>query len=73
MMFDFQTLRYASPMLDLVVFLSNSAGVDVRQPNFKKIFTQYHTSLLSSFKKGFGSDEVPEFLRFVLMTPIKKW
>lgn len=46
---DFQTLRYASPMLDLVVFMANSTGYEVRNKHFSDIFSAYHESLIATF------------------------
>lgn len=51
MLFDFQTLRYASPALDLVTFMVNSTGLAVRQPHFDRIFGTYHTALLQHFRR----------------------
>lgn len=48
MMFDFQTLRYASPMIDLAVFIANSTGYDVRQKHFETIFKTYHDELVQT-------------------------
>uniref|UniRef100_A0AAG5CPZ4 CHK kinase-like domain-containing protein n=1 Tax=Anopheles atroparvus TaxID=41427 RepID=A0AAG5CPZ4_ANOAO len=45
MMFDFQTLRYASPMIDYTSFLANSTGYDVREHHFETIFRTYHQEL----------------------------
>lgn len=66
MMFDFQTLRYSSPMIDLAVFLANSTGTDVRSTHFSFIFKTYHEelikTLMSSLKK-FRQD-IPKIYRF---------
>ncbi|XP_058451933.1 uncharacterized protein LOC131430751 [Malaya genurostris] len=48
MMFDFQTLRYASPMIDLVVFMANSTGYAVREKHFETIFRTYHSHLIQT-------------------------
>lgn len=65
MMFDFQTLRYASPMMDLATFLSNSTGTDIRSTHFSFIFKTYHEevikTLMSSLKKF--RHEIPEVYR----------
>ncbi|XP_055903146.1 uncharacterized protein LOC129939234 [Eupeodes corollae] len=61
MMFDFQTLRYSSPMVDLTTFLTISTGMDVRVPHFDKIFDTYHHKLSSSFV-DFTKKELPEFM-----------
>ena len=47
MMFDFQTMCYTSPMMDLVTFICNSTGRDVRRPHFEEIFRSYHEDLIS--------------------------
>ncbi|CRL05479.1 CLUMA_CG018243, isoform A [Clunio marinus] len=56
MMFDFQTLRYASPMMDLATFLANSTGTDVRSTHFSFIFKTYHEevikTLMNTMKKS---------------------
>lgn len=46
-MFDFQTMCYTSPMMDLVTFMANSTGVDVRGRHFEEIFRAYHTELIN--------------------------
>lgn len=46
-MFDFQTMCYTSPMMDLVTFMANSTGKDVRGPHFEEIFLAYHTELIN--------------------------
>lgn len=48
MMFDFQTLRYASPMIDLATFIANSTGYDVREKHFETIFKTYHDELVQT-------------------------
>lgn len=65
LMFDFQTLRYASPMVDFALFIANSTGVDVRGQNFNLIFDTYYNALIKNFCKVANSDKdsVPEFLR----------
>ncbi|XP_055716490.1 uncharacterized protein LOC129810190 [Phlebotomus papatasi] len=61
MMFDFQTLRYSSPMVDLATFIANSTGVDVRKPHFDDIFRSYHTELVKALceKWNKNEDELP--------------
>lgn len=65
MMFDFQTLRYASPMVDLTTFMANSTGVDIREKHFDKIFSTYHTSVVETYCKNVGIklSELPAYLR----------
>jgi hypothetical protein len=65
MMFDFQTLRYASPMIDLAVFLANSTGTDVRSTHFAFIFKTYHEEVIKTLMftlKKFRQD-IPEIYR----------
>ncbi|XP_063695491.1 uncharacterized protein LOC134826914 [Culicoides brevitarsis] len=65
MMYDFQTMRYASPMLDLTTLLIVSAFHDVRAKNFDEIFSLYHTTLLDAFcakEKIQNRNEVPSYL-----------
>uniref|UniRef100_A0A1L8DNC3 Putative juvenile hormone-inducible protein n=1 Tax=Nyssomyia neivai TaxID=330878 RepID=A0A1L8DNC3_9DIPT len=61
MMFDFQTLRYSSPMVDLATFIANSTGVDIRKPHFDDIFGAYHTELVKALceKWNKNEDELP--------------
>lgn len=61
MMFDFQTLRYSSPMLDLTTFLAITSGMDVRVPNFDLIFDTYLKKLTSTFVEITGKP-IPEFM-----------
>lgn len=65
MMFDFQTLRYTSPMVDLVTFMANSTGVDVREKHFDEIFKTYCTSVGEAYSKAVGIElsELPAYLR----------
>lgn len=66
MMFDFQTLRYASPMLDLVVFMVNSTGVAVRRPHFERIFGAYVEAVCGHFTRctniRASDDDFPGYL-----------
>ncbi|KAH8347746.1 hypothetical protein KR084_000690 [Drosophila pseudotakahashii] len=59
MMFDYQTLRISSPMIDLAVFLAVSTYADVRYPNFDKIFDEYCSALYDSYRLN-AKVEVPE-------------
>ncbi|XP_017078889.1 uncharacterized protein LOC108112989 [Drosophila eugracilis] len=59
MMFDYQTLRVSSPMIDLSVFLAVSIYADVRYPNFDAIFDEYCSALYDSYRKHAQAD-VPE-------------
>lgn len=51
MMFDYQTLRFASPMVDLTTFMANSTGTDVRSQHFDEIFKAYHDALIENYCK----------------------
>lgn len=64
-MFDFQTFRYGSPMVDLVTFMALSTGVDVRSKHFDYIFRTYHGELVRAYleKTSLENESLPEFLR----------
>lgn len=66
MMFDFQTLRYTSPMVDLTTFMANSTGIDVRGKHFQLIFDTYYNSLVMKFCENakMAKECLPEFLRY---------
>ncbi|XP_030386967.1 uncharacterized protein LOC115633662 [Scaptodrosophila lebanonensis] len=61
MMFDYQTLRVSSPMIDLSVFLANSVYANVRQKYFDSIFNDYCQALAKSFTE-YSKKDIPEFL-----------
>lgn len=61
MMFDLQTIRHSSPMVDVCVFICNSTGIDVRGPNFDKIFDSYYNTLIDTIKQDLKDDELPEY------------
>jgi hypothetical protein len=65
MMFDFQTLRYSSPMVDLGTFFANSTGYEVRSKHFDEIFKAYHDKLLDVYcrKMDIKPDCVPDYFR----------
>ncbi|XP_075167241.1 juvenile hormone-inducible protein 26 [Haematobia irritans] len=63
MMFDLQTLRISSPMLDFSVFLALSTFAEVRYKNFKEIFETYYMALRESYEKITGL-RAPEFLSY---------
>lgn len=67
MMFDFQTLRYSSPMVDLACFLANSTGTDVRSTHFSFIFKTYHEEVIKSmmFALKKSRQDIPEHYRLV--------
>uniref|UniRef100_A0A2M4BMQ5 Putative juvenile hormone-inducible protein n=1 Tax=Anopheles marajoara TaxID=58244 RepID=A0A2M4BMQ5_9DIPT len=60
MMFDFQTLRYASPMIDYAAFLANSTGYGVREQHFETIFRLYHRELVQTVARIVGVSDVTE-------------
>ncbi|KAH8234227.1 hypothetical protein KR038_004034 [Drosophila bunnanda] len=62
MMFDYQTLRVSSPMIDLAVFLAISLYADVRYKNFDAIFERYCFSLYDSYTKHTKDTTIPEFM-----------
>ncbi|XP_055377791.1 uncharacterized protein LOC129609708 [Condylostylus longicornis] len=63
MMFDFQTLRYSSPMCDLTTFISLSSGKDTRQKNFERIFKSYCDSLKDTYESR-TSNKIPDYLSY---------
>lgn len=56
MMFDFQTLRYASPMIDFATFIANSTGYEVREKHFETIFKAYHNELVQTLCSITGTE-----------------
>ncbi|XP_031626583.1 uncharacterized protein LOC116342918 [Contarinia nasturtii] len=66
MMFDFQTMCYSSPMIDLTTFIANSTGWKVRNKHFSEIFSAYHESLIGSFIQASKWEEskIPEYLKY---------
>lgn len=65
LMFDFQTLCYSSPMIDLATFMANSTGWKVRNEHFWDIFRTYHEYLITNFLTStkWHKNQIPEFLR----------
>lgn len=65
MMFDFQTLRYASPMVDLSTFMSLSTGRIERDQHFWDIFRAYHETLIQSYlaSTNLKVSDIPEYLK----------
>lgn len=65
MMFDFQTMSYASPMIDLCTFMANSTGHEVRNKHFDTIFAAYHESLITHFltATNWNENDIPDFLK----------
>ncbi|KAH8252464.1 hypothetical protein KR032_000141 [Drosophila birchii] len=62
MMFDYQTLRVSSPMIDLAVFLAVSLYADVRYKHFDAIFERYCFSLYGSYTKHTKDSKIPDFM-----------
>lgn len=65
LIFDFQTLRYSSPMVDVTAFICNSTGCGVRSIHFEEIFNTYHKSLIKAIcdKLEKTENELPEYYR----------
>lgn len=65
MLFDLQTVRYGSPMLDLCVFMGMSTGYEVRQKYFDEIFRTYYDAVIDQFlkKTNLCANDVPEHMR----------
>lgn len=65
MMFDFQTLLYGSPMIDLVTFTANSTGWEVRDKHFSEIFRAYHEYLIENFliMSKWKREDIPDYLK----------
>ncbi|KAH8309046.1 hypothetical protein KR059_005376 [Drosophila kikkawai] len=62
MMFDYQTLRVSSPMIDLAVFLAVSLYADVRYKKFDAIFERYCFALYGSYTKHTKDTTIPDFM-----------
>lgn len=64
-MFDFQTIRYASPMSDLSTFMANSSGVDVRSKHFNDIFSAYYSALVDNYlvRSNTKIEDLPPYFR----------
>lgn len=65
MIFDWQTVRYGSPMLDVCTFMAMSTGFAVRQQHFDQIFRTYHDAVVEQFlvKTGLSKDGIPDYMR----------
>ncbi|TDG43016.1 hypothetical protein AWZ03_010538 [Drosophila navojoa] len=61
MMFDYQTMRVSSPMIDLSVFLALSLLAEVRYANFDTLFDDYCNALAESYREH-SKQQLPEFL-----------
>lgn len=64
MMFDYQTVRLSSPMIDLSVFLALSLFEDVRYQHFDSLFDEYCNALTDSYKQH-SSEPLPQYLKYV--------
>lgn len=65
MMFDFQTLRYASPMVDVNTFMALSTGRNERDQHFWDIFQTYYDTLIQSYLTSTNLKvfDIPEYLK----------
>lgn len=65
MMFDFQTFRYSSPMVDLTTFMANSTGKLERDQYFWNIFSAYHDAMMKQFltTTKWNDSNIPEFMK----------
>ncbi|XP_034106135.1 uncharacterized protein LOC117569175 [Drosophila albomicans] len=61
MMFDYQTLRLSSPMIDLSVFLAVSVLADVRHKHFDSLFDDYSNAVIQSFTDH-SEQPLPDYL-----------
>lgn len=73
LMFDMQTVRVSSPMLDFATFLSLSTYAAVRYKHFNEIFDEYYTNLVGAFKKNTQEEQIPEHLRYALLYITDIW
>lgn len=65
LLFDFQTMTYSSPMIDLNLFLSLSVGYEMRQKHLIDILQIYYSTLISKFmeRTQVKHDQLPTYLR----------
>lgn len=63
-MYDFQTLRYSSPMVDFALLLLVSVTHDVRAKNFDQIFNTYFSTLVKSYcvRANVSQADLPAFM-----------
>ncbi|XP_067634162.1 uncharacterized protein [Eurosta solidaginis] len=62
LMFDLQTMRLCSPMLDFATFLSLSCYTATRYEHFDQIFEEYYSQLTTTFKENTKVVEFPDYL-----------
>ncbi|XP_013100760.2 uncharacterized protein LOC106082657 [Stomoxys calcitrans] len=63
MMFDLQTPRLSSPMLDFCTFLALSTFYEVRHQHFREIFDCYCNQLKEAYE-SMSQTKAPEFMSF---------
>lgn len=65
MLFDFQTVLYATPMLDVCTFMANSTGHEIRRKHFDEIFHTYHDAVIAQFldRTGLNANNLPDYMR----------
>lgn len=65
MMFDLQTMRYCSPMLDLTTLLANSCTFELREKHSEEILRAYHLAVTDVLAEKL-SNGVPEHYRYLI-------
>lgn len=63
LMYDFQTIRYSSPMIDVIILLLVSASHDLRGKHFNELFKLYYDTMIESYCAKSGP-VVPDFMTF---------
>lgn len=63
LMFDLQTVRYCSPMLDLTVLLFNSCTYELRQKHLDEILSTYHGTIYKLLGEKLNKN-IPEYYRY---------
>lgn len=64
MLFDFQTVLYTTPMLDVCLFMANSTSHDTRKKHFDQIFRTYHDAVIAYFldRTALSADDLPDYM-----------
>lgn len=64
-LFDLQTVRYGSPMLDVCTFMAISTGHAIRQKHFDVIFRTYYDAVIDQYlmKTNLNAHDVPQHMR----------